>query len=107
MAYVVKYHQQNREKELPTVFNDESTGMEIFVRTIIKEKLEKGISKEEIVKELKLLEVSEENKKKCLDVIKEELGEEGTVLVHNYFDFNTESWKSNQDDVGNFEEFFA
>lgn len=107
MAYVVKYHQQNRVKDLPTVFNDESTGMEIFVRTIIKEKLEKGISKEDILKDLKLLEVSEENRKKCIDVIKEELGEEGTVLIHNYFDFNTSTWKSNQDDVGAFEDFFV
>ena len=107
MAYVVKYHQQNRVKELPTVFNDESTGMEIFVRTIIKEKLEKGISKEDILKDLKLLEVSEENRKKCIEVIKEELGEEGTVLIHNYFDVNTSTWKSNQDDVGAFEDFFV
>ena len=81
--------------------------MEIFVRTIIKEKLEKGISKEDILKDLKLLEVSEENRKKCLEVIKEELGEEGTVLIHNYFDFNTSTWKSNQDDVGAFEDFFV
>jgi hypothetical protein len=107
MAYVVKYHQQNRVKDLPSVFNDESTGMEIFVRTIIKEKLEKGISKEDILKDLKLLEVSEENRNKCIEVIKEELGEEGTVLVHNYFDFNTSTWKSNQDDVGAFEDFFV
>ena len=75
MAYIVKFHQKNRVKDLPTVFNNESTGLEIFVRTIIKEKLEKGVSKEEILKELKLLEVSEDNRKKCLEVIKEELGD--------------------------------
>ena len=75
MAYIVKFHQKNRVKDLPTVFNNESTGLEIFVRTIIKEKLEKGVSKEEILKELKLLEVSEDNRKKFLEVIKEELGD--------------------------------
>lgn len=107
MAYIVKYHQQNRVKDLPSVFNEESTGLEIFVRTIIKEKLEKGISKEEILKELKLLEVNEDNKKKCLEVIKEELGDVGNVKLENYFDFNTATWKSNSEDVGEFEGFFA
>ena len=107
MAYVVKYHQQNRVKDLPTVFKNESTGLEIFVRTIIKEKLEKGVSKEEILKELKLLEVSEDNKKKCLEVIKEELGDVGNVKLENYFDFNTTTWKANHEDVGEFEGFFA
>ena len=107
MAYIVKYHQQNRVKDLPSVFNDESTGLEIFVRTIIKEKLEKGISKEEILKELKLLEVNEDNKNKCLEVIKEELGDVGNVKLENYFDFNTTTWKSNSEVVGEFEGFFA
>ena len=107
MPYIVKFHQKNRVKDLPTVFNNESTGLEIFVRTIIKEKLEKGISKEEILKELKLLEVSEDNRKKCLDVIKEELGLDGNVRLENYFDFNTTTWKANNEDVGEFEGFFA
>lgn len=107
MAYIVKYHQKNRVKDLPNIFNNESTGLEIFVRTIIKEKLEKGISKEEILKELKVLEVNEENKKKCLEVIKEELGDVGNVKLENYFDFNTTTWKANNEDVGEFEGFFA
>ena len=107
MAYVVKYHQQNRVKDLPNVFNDESTGLEIFVRTIIKEKLEKGISKEEILKELKVLEVNEANKLKCEQAIKEELGLDAKVSLENYFDFNTTIWKSNNEDVGSFEDFFV
>lgn len=107
MAYVVKYHQQNRVKDLPSVFNDESTGLEIFVRTIIKEKLAKGISKEEILKELKVLEVNEANKLKCEQAIKEELGLDAKVSLENYFDFNTTTWKSNNEDVGSFEDFFV
>ena len=107
MAYIVKYHQQKRVNDLPSVFNEESTGLEIFVRTIIEEKLEKGVSKEEILKELKLLEVNEDNRKKCLAVIKEELGDVGNVKLENYFDFNTTTWKSNSEDVGEFEGFFA
>lgn len=107
MAYIVKYHQKNRVKDLPSVFNDETTGLEVFVRTIIKEKLEKGISKEEILKELKVLEVNETNKEKCEKAIKEELGLDAKVSLENYFDFNTKTWKSNSEDIGSFEDFFV
>lgn len=107
MASVVKYHQKNRAKDLPSIFSEESTGMEVFIKTIIKEKLENGASKEEILNNLKLIEPSKENATKCEAVVKELLGEDVKFDVRDYYDWDLEQWKSKTSDVGAFEDFFS
>ena len=39
MASAMKGHQRNRLRELPSVFNDDSTGLEVFIATVFKENL--------------------------------------------------------------------
>lgn len=97
----------NLNQDLTKLFNEESTGLEVFVRHIIKEKLAEGVSKDEILKELKVLEVDEENRQKCLAVMEEELGAKGDVRVSDYFGFDVAKWREKADDVGGFEGFFV
>lgn len=107
MASVVKYHQKNRAKDLPSIFSEESTGMEVFIKTIIQEKLDAGISKEEILKNLKLIEPSKENAVKCEAIVKELLGADVNFDVRDYYDWDLDQWKSKTADVGAFEDFFS
>ena len=107
MASAVKGHQKNRLRELPSVFNEDSTGLEVFVATVIKEKLEKGVSKKEILEHLKMIEPNEANAKKCEQVVKELLGENVKFDVRDYYDWDLKQWKSKTADVGSFEDFFS
>ena len=45
--------------------------------------------------------------KELKKAIKEELGLDAKVSLENYFDFNTKTWKSNNEDIGSFEDFFV
>lgn len=103
----MKGHQRNRLRELPSVFNDDSTGLEIFIATVIKEKLNKGVTKEEIINKLKLIEPNKENAEKCEKVVKELLGEDVKFDIRDYYDWDLKQWKSKSADVGSFEDFFA
>ena len=107
MASAMKGHQRNRLRELPSVFNDDSTGLEVFIATVIKEKLKNGTSKEEIVNKLKLIEPNAENAKKCEAVVKELLGADVNFDIRDYYDWDLKQWKSKSADVGSFEDFFS